>query len=595
MVVAQDILLFSWAYALLFVVLTSTSILGYACLAKRLFTPLSFGPCFAVGLGLLTSLMLLTGVLGLFISSVQTLIVVVGLVLFWRYRRTLPRLPTLSRADWLWLIWPLLYFTSRFFACGVPQQHSDALYYHLLGPKLWVEAGRVALTAAHPSLSQATLFETLYALPQLWLGTIGLKSHVITQLYGQWMHMIWGQIASLVAGVFLLRRLTPGTGLGLSVFAAWICTSQPAFEWLGCLAKNDYIMMMFILFATLAALEKHWLAAGVLVGFAFSTKFLAAWFAIALLVLIPPRFWIHYLAAALVGFIPLLLRNVVSAGNPLFPMFDNVIGPHWISSWWNDHNQSFGGAVRFDAAMLGWLWTRALEKALPKIILALGVLAVAWQWFRLRKAPQWRWALFLFIQLALGLLMLRPLADGRYLNYVCALMALGAMAAVLRLRLLNLKLARLSAPLILALGILLNTPVDTIWKIPRDYLFSPADKYVAGFHPVYDAQTWVHENVDSKDQVLWLAEKQHFYLDRPFETVVEMKKWQLLLTPLQTFEELARVAREQGYRYVHFSPHAGPFPSPLRPFWDKILALSGKAVFRSPTSLIFDLKSLGSE
>lgn len=587
----QDLLFFSWAYALLFVAVVSASILGYACAAKRFLRSLSMGPCLGIGLGLITSLMLLTGTLGMFVVSVQTAIVLLGLVPFWRNRHALAEMLKVPRTKWFWMIWPALYFASRFFASGVPQQHSDAIYYHLLGPKLWVEAGRIELFAAHPSLSQATLFETLYALPQLWLGTTGLKNHVITQLYGQWMHMIWGQLACLVAGALLLRRFVPGISIGLSVFASWLCTSQPAFEWLGCLAKNDYVMMAFILFATLAALEKRWFAAGLLVGFAFATKFLAAWFAIALVILIPRRFWLVYVAGAALGCAPLLLRNVVSAGNPLFPMLDNVIGPHWISSWWNDHNQSFGGGVRFDPAMLVWTWSRAFEKALPKIILGLGVAAAGWQWWRSKKGPEWRWFFFLATQLVLALLMLRPLADGRYLNYICALIAITAMAAVLRVRTQNAKLARWTAPLLLALGILINTPVDTLWKIPRDYLFSPADKYVKGFHPVYDAQTWVHENVDPNDRVLWLAEKQHFYLDRPFETVVEMKKWELLLTPLQTFEDLSRVAREQGYRYVHFSPHAGPFPSPLRLYWNEILARGDKAVFRSPTSLILDLKS----
>lgn len=593
-------LIVAWLIAFVFVALVSAAIVGYGLIAAMLCRHAISS--LVLGAGLYTSAILVTGIWGGYSTQVQTLLLGVGLVALWTYRRQLRRfLPQAypqGRDRW-WLILPVVYALTRFFACGLPQQHSDALYYHLAAPQLWVELGRIQLTAEHPSYSQAALWETLYGLPQIWLGTKGVVNHVIVQIYAQWLHFLWGQLGCVAVATALLVRLAPmlRARLGLAIFIAWLCTTQPAFEWLGCLAKNDYILALFVLAAVLEATEKRWLLAGLLVGLAYSTKVLAAWAAIALIVFIPWRKWPVYLVGATIAAAPFLFRNYYWTHNPFFPNLDNVIGPHWISSWWINHNLSFGGDLRFDPSMFGWMSAKMLEKMLPKIMLGFGIIALGSEALRRLRhrsvagGGSAKWLGFIVIQLVLAFLMLRPLADGRYGILVAMSAALFAMAAAVREVAIRVPRAwPIVAFALVPLGLLINSPIDQLVKIPRDYWFGPAEHYVEQFHPVYDMQSWVQKHVSAEGKILFLAEKQQFYLDRPFETVVEMKKWEGILTPIKSAHALFATLRGLGYDYAHFSPQAGGYPIAIRPYWNEITALSDRVVFRSATSLVFDLR-----
>lgn len=272
------------------------------------------------------------------------------------------------------------------------------------------------------------------------------------------------------------------------------------------------------------------------------------------------------------------------------------------------HNASFSGMPKVDLQMLGWFWDKMLEKALPKIILALGAMALAIEcaptalgWPRQKRglfAKNARWLGMIAISLALTMLMLRPGADGRYGNFTAMLLSIVALAAVARVAFQaagarGRALRVWGAPVLAALGLLINSPIDELVKIPKNYWFNPATLHLEQFFPKFAMQQWVREHLSPNDKILFIGEKQQFYLDRPFETVVEMKKWERLLTPARTAGELFAVVRAQGYRYVHFSPETGGgYPGILHPYWSQIMALSDRAVYRSPTSLIFDLSVL---
>lgn len=592
-------LIIAWGLALLAVVLVSTAMLGFGCFLATFVSSLSVA--LVLGVGLFAELSLLSGMIS-YSVVVQSLLVALGLFLFLRHFAALKTIGShLPRSkNWLWLIFPFAYFLARFFADGVPQQHSDPIYYHLSAPKFWTELGRIALTESHPSYAQSTLWETVYGIPMLWFGTSKVMSLVTSQLYGQWMHALWGQLGSVVLGAVVLGQLLdsaseldksilPKVDVGLCLFVSWLCTSLPSYEWLGSLAKNDYILMLFILAATSTALRGWFFATGLLIGMAYSTKVFAAWTGLAVLILIPWRQWPTYALGALLTMLPVLTRNLIYTGNPLFPSFDDKLGVHWISSWWNNHNQSFGGAPRLDSEMLKWLWEKLLAKPLPKLLLALGLVAIAFRSIRLRRVHL-RWGAFLSIQLLLCLTMLRWSADGRYGNFIATLWLLTGMAAFLSEINAHRPTQKFGALVLLPLALLINIPLDVLIKIPRDYLFTNVEHYLEQFHVVYDMQTWVRKNIPLQDKILFTAEKQQYYLDRPFETVVEMKKWEEILTPIHTAPELFTTLRAQGFRYVHFSPQAGGYPIVLRPYWPQILEMQNQAVFRSANSLVFDLR-----
>lgn len=596
-------LFLAWIAAFGFAALISFAALGYGCMVGVLTR--NARSAIVLGLGFYCTAIMVTGVWGGYNKMVQTLMVAVGVAGAFTYRRQLRRF---MNVDWpagldrLWLALPFVYWVTRFFTSGLPQQHSDALYYHLPAAQLWAELGAIKLTPEHPSYAQASLWETLYGIPQIWIGTKGATNHVVTQVYAQWMHFFWGQVGTAFVAAGLLKQLAEPLKVrpGLAIFLGWLATTLPAFEWTGCLAKNDYIIMLFVLASVIEALERRWLLAGLLMGFAYSTKVIAAWAAIAMLSLLFTgtrqllgRYFFSYATGILFGVAAYTFRNLFSTGNPVFPTLDNVLGPHWVSTLWNNHNLSFGGAPKFDSAMFGWLWNKMFEKALPKTIMALGLVALAIEALR-RRIPRDlhidQWLVFLFVGTLLPFLMLRPGADGRYGNFTASLIAVFALAAVVRAAHAHGTVARYGVPVLALLGLLVNSPIDQLYKIPRDYLFEHATKYVEYFHYAYDMQSWVQKNLPPGARIAFMAEKQGFYLDRPFETISEMKKWDPILDPIKSAPELISKLREQGFDYLHVSPDTGGYPPVIRPYWKELLAMKKRIVYSSQSSIIFDLR-----
>jgi hypothetical protein len=604
-------LITAWIIGLLATLAISGAILGWGLAARRMGAK-TVAPEL-LGLGLLTTASLLTGVAGGYNRIVQSALMLAGWAEFILptsrnfLRQRLPRWRTLSTSDKLWIAFPALYFLTRFFTCGLPQQHSDPLYYHLLGPKLWAEMHQIRLTPEHPSLSQAALWETLYGIVQLWIGTLGEWAHIVSQISAQWLLMFWGQLASVLLGSAILKRLAPQTGLrpGLRFFVAWLCVCPPGIEWLGGLAKNDYILLTFVLSATLAMLEKEYFFAGVFVGFAYSSKVLAAWAILTLPFFVlrekqKDRFaeLLRYGVGAGLAVVPILVRNIVWTKNPLFPNLDAVIGPHWINTLWINHNLSYGGGVRYNSAMWEWVGRELFHKLLPKIILVLGLSALVFENLRakakrnaasatLSRRDTFVWIGLLIAQFTMAILMLRPIAEGRYANYVAVLWLLFAAAAFLRVRSQYPKLEKYSWPALFLLGLLINTPIDELVKIPKRYLFKPATQYVKDLHPLYTTFHWIDENVKPSERVVFMAEKQNFYLDRPFETVSEMKRWEEILLGIHSADQFFRELKRLGYAYVQVTPDTGGYPPEIRPYWSEIVARRKSAVFESPASLIF--------
>jgi len=546
------------------------------------------------------------GISGYYKAVPQSVMVCLGLVLFVTNRayweKSLSLKSRFQKSDWLWLIFPLLYALARFFVCGIPQEHGDPLYYHLAAPKLWAQLGQIRLTESHPSFSQAVLWETVFGIPQLWFGTEGVRHHVLAQLFGQWMHFFWGQVTCVAAAYVLIRRFsrTVRESIGPLLFFAWISTTFPSFEWLGSIAKNDYVLSAFVLTAVIEALTGKAFLAGILIGFGCSIKIFGAWAGIALIALLvgrgktTKRLMLYVLGGTL-AVAPFVTRNLIWTKNPLFPSLDPLLGPHWISQWWNDHNASFISAPRIDASMLKWFWERPMEKMLPKVFFILGIGFSVFELFQKKiprelKSELKRWLVFISIQLVFILSMLSWGSDGRYANFCLASISIFFAAVVLRVLKSNTFGQRYVLPVFLGLGLLVSIPLDQVIKIPKRFLFESPDRYVDQFHAVYRVQKWVNANVSPGSKILFMAEKQHFYLDHEWETVPEMKKWEEILAPIRSLPELFTTLNKLGYRYVHFTTEGGGYPPPLRSYWKDILAVKEKAVYQSSVALIFDLR-----
>jgi hypothetical protein len=308
----------------------------------------------AVGCGALSLLPLALGLLGWLRPWLLWVLTPIGLIALRRPLRQALR-SALDDRGWL----PQTRF-ERLLAlyCGAmlsvallwslaPPTAWDALVYHLTGPKLYLQSGRVALPFDLPYLGFPQLAEMLFA----WALALGGERAVAP------IHWFYAALAALVLVAAGRRWLGNAAGW----LAAAILLSA---ETVVLLAGWPYVDLTLLLYATLAFLSltcwnktepgslKWLIVGGVLAGFALSTKYTALALLPALALVLALRFelqlvnlkaWmsllkleIWHLAPALIVWFPWMLKNMMTAGNPTYPFFFG--GPQWDSwrAWWYD-------------------------------------------------------------------------------------------------------------------------------------------------------------------------------------------------------------------------------------------------------------------
>jgi 4-amino-4-deoxy-L-arabinose transferase-like glycosyltransferase len=231
----------------------------------------------------------------------------------------------------------------------------DGLFYHLTGPKLYLEAGRITGGIDIPHLSFPALMEMLYAWAMLLRGDVAAK--LLHALFG----LLLAGLVALTARRFLGRR------------AAWpavvVLTSMPMVGTLAGWAYNDLALAFYQLAALYAYLKsanqqidkRRWLAlSGVFAGLAMGLKYTAF---VAPLVLAGFVLWRslrnpqhttrntqyaprHTLSAIVAFSLPAVLvalpwyaKNWTLTGNPLYPflyeLFDGRFWDAFRADWYS--------------------------------------------------------------------------------------------------------------------------------------------------------------------------------------------------------------------------------------------------------------------
>lgn len=216
---------------------------------------------------------------------------------------------------------------------------ADPLWYHLVGPRLFTDSGKIYLPPEFPIALKSGLWEYLFIWGNMILGGPEGSGLIAGQTFGQWTHMFIG----LTGSYFLLQKifayLFPKEG------AAFICvlTLYAIFSTelmnVSHLAKNDWGAVLFALAGLLFALEKKYFWAGVFYGAAFTSKYTVAFSFLGFLFLVPKQFYsprniLKFLFSFGLGISPICLRNLFLTGNPLFPTMNSffhspLLGPSW--------------------------------------------------------------------------------------------------------------------------------------------------------------------------------------------------------------------------------------------------------------------------
>lgn len=275
-----------------------------------------------IGFGILGVIILVLGLLGLYSSLAFVLLLSMLTLIVAPSAFSCLKSLSLQRTPSFSTLYVTLTMALAFTLALLPPTSWDALSYHLTGPKLYLQAGRISPGIDIPPLNYPSLLEMLFSL------SLGLRSDVVAKL----IHFVY--VILLGGGLYITASRL------LNVRNAWLAVaflaSTPLVTVVGAWAYNDVALSFYGLAALYAFLRwqssqnQRWLVlSGISSGFMMGLKytaivptiFLAAlllWrFRQKLRASIKPLLLFTLPAAMLVS--PWLLKNWTFTGNPFYP------------------------------------------------------------------------------------------------------------------------------------------------------------------------------------------------------------------------------------------------------------------------------------
>ncbi|MBI5931891.1 MAG: glycosyltransferase family 39 protein [Chloroflexi bacterium] len=358
------------------------------------------------GLGILSILIFVVGLVWLHAISV---LVLLGVIVFftrqnvfgWGYHLYLwldASRPHNRLDRWL-LAFIIFSLALGLIMALAPPTKFDALTYHLVGPKLWVENGRFESLPGNHFFGFPQLVHTLFA------AEMALTFGRLTG--GAVVHWAFGSLSLMAIGGYGWRRFSPCVGiLAVAILLAapsiWLQFGWPYVD----LPPIGFAMLMFI--ALEQWHEQHsdtrWLIlASVFIGFAMSVKYplICLGLSAGFYVLIHGKRtrWLQN-GAIMVGvaslvLAPWLLRNLLFYDNPIYPF-----GPH-TGDWDSLTSQWYTNS---DTALLhdlpGLYWTTPITSTVfgidgaggfaatigPLFLFLIPLLLLSWK----KLEPTWR-------------------------------------------------------------------------------------------------------------------------------------------------------------------------------------------------------------
>jgi 4-amino-4-deoxy-L-arabinose transferase-like glycosyltransferase len=346
-----------------------------------------------LGLGMLGLLSFGVGLLGgftpLIAYPVTIILTAASLPPLWRLKGMMTRPPAPPPAA---LIYLALLFLLTLSVALLPPADWDGLFYHLTGPKLYLQAGGIASIASSidiPHLSFPSLMEMLFAWAMLLRGDIAAK--LLHGLYGL-------LLAGLVYRLALRFWGQKSAWLALLVFAG-----MPMVNILAGWAYNDLALAFYQLAALYWLINYQWsmvngqwskedgtaahsslIISGIFAGLAMGlkyTSFVTPFFIVIVIIYDGIRnnhrstirhspFVIRNLLAfalpALLVAAPWYIKNWAFTGNPVYPFLFDVFGGHLWDSFRAEWYAAGGSGIGFNPSTLlalPWLLTLGVRDA----------------------------------------------------------------------------------------------------------------------------------------------------------------------------------------------------------------------------------------
>ncbi len=477
---------------------------------------------------------------------------------------------SLSGWEWLWVLVSVGALLLALVCLFLPPLDYDVLEYHLGVPARYLEAGRIAGLPTNVYSNFPLTAEMHYLVGLAALGKV--EGGCFAKLFNLFCSALAALgVAALARELFRSRKAAT---LALAVFASsgWLLV-------LACAkAYVEPALTALVVLAVLAFLcwserrpgpeKRRWLLlSALLVGFACGTKYPAALFLGA-----PLAGWLLvaaarrkegrkgalvgvtlFVAVAMLAFAPWLVKNVMTTGNPIFPLLQGVFGGGgWsdadLARWTQAHPLGITQLGRLAVDLQGLL-TRPGE--LPPLIFSPAAFVFLPLVLFLRGRRRRALLLVGYVGLCVALWLLFTHRIQRFLVPALAVsiaLSAGGVEALSggRLR----ELLRGVAALLLLVSLVVTWPFipgPVLWaqdlERPRTFL----ETYCG----VYPAYTFA-EGLSSDERMLSVGEARSFYFgpDVRMETVFDPKLLDRLLADGPAPMELARRLRERGFAYV---------------------------------------------
>lgn len=300
--------------------------------------------CTALGLGVISHLVLLIGICGWLNAPVVvvTIAAVTALALIVQYAAPMrdKASDTVERASSSWPLWLLLLFVSvatfAFLPLLVmplyPPTEYDTTAYHLAAPKHWLQVHTVDVTPFLRYQVGPNLAHTLFA------ALMAVNGDIPPQI------LSLAAVLLIAVALYAWGRRLHGPGTGILAAALWM--GSPATHELSYVASYHALVALFAV-ASVHALFIYarnrqpgaLLMAGVFLGFSQSTwlgvfSFVPAFVVAGLYLSVRERRLMPFLilaAGTLLGWGPTMLRSAWFTGNPTYPLLTQVFGP---GPWW---------------------------------------------------------------------------------------------------------------------------------------------------------------------------------------------------------------------------------------------------------------------
>lgn len=228
-----------------------------------------------------------------------------------------------------------------------PLSHGDALYYHLVGPKIWKESGWDSMWENLSHYAQAGYFDLLYFIP-----TYFLDSQLNIQILSQFIHFFFSAFIASILAIHIIQHKILGPLCGISILT--ISKDSGFFFY----AKNDGALAFVSLFSSYFLIEKkytnHPVIFGILLGLIPGIKINGFFILIPLIALLIlhlikgittfKQFTLIGLVAVLTT-IPQLAKNYIYTKNPLFPGFTSIFPGNLTEPMLDHYGRYYGKAI----------------------------------------------------------------------------------------------------------------------------------------------------------------------------------------------------------------------------------------------------------